>query len=449
MKVLIIDDDRTVCNSLNLLLSRKGFEVDSIHHPTIALETIQEKEPQLVLLDMNFTIDTSGRQGLKLLKLIRQSHPNISIILMTGWATVQLAVEGMKIGAKDFIAKPWDNKTLLSSINNIRQLYHNNIPTEKPFESTKSNIIGSSQKMQDIMMMVEKVAVTNASVLVTGESGTGKELIAEAIHQKSKRANGPFVKVNLGGIPNNLFESEMFGHKRGAFTGAHSDREGRFSVANNGTIFLDEIGDLELDSQVKLLRVLQENTFEKLGSSQSEKIDVRVLSATNKNLIATIENGSFREDLFYRINLINIHIPALRERREDIPELIHYFLENMSKLYGEPHPSIDDETINWLENQEYKGNIRQLKNIIERTFLLNLKNSNLNKKDFLSSFQGKEPHIGNHDALNLDKIEIEAIRKALAKFDHSISASARALGITRSSLYRRLEKYGIKHEPKI
>ncbi len=449
MRILIIDDDRTVCSSLKLLLSRKGFEVDSINSPMIAEEKIENFSPQLVLLDMNFTIDTSGKQGLKLLRIIRNRFPDISIILMTGWATVQLAVEGMKLGAKDFIAKPWDNKDLSSSIESIQRLYHHKKLDDSDSKISSTNIIGESQIMQDILLMTEKVALTEANILVTGESGTGKELIAETIHQKSRRKDAPFVKVNLGGIPSSLFESEIFGHKKGAFTGAHTDREGRFSVAHSGTIFLDEIGELTMDCQVKLLRVLQEKTYEKLGSSNSVKTDVRVISATNKNLVQSIESQSFREDLFYRINLINIHLPPLRDRKEDIPLLINYFVENISSLYSTDPPFLDDSTYRWLSEQEYKGNIRQLKNIVERTVLLNLNNNELKKADFMPAFELQKPQIGNSQALNLQNLEIQTIKKALAKFDHSVSASARALGITRSSLYRRLEKYGIPHESKI
>ncbi len=450
MRILIIDDDPTVCASLKLLLSRKGYEVFSINHPSIALSTIEEKQPELILLDMNFTIDTSGKQGMKLLKLIRDQHSEISVILMTGWATVQIAVEGMKLGAKDFIAKPWENKDLITSIQSIEKLHHakeNTLTSE--INSTQQAIIGESQEIKEILSMIDKVASTNASVLITGESGTGKELVAEAIHQGSLRHNQPFVKVNLGGIPTELFESEMFGHKKGAFTGAETDREGRFAKANTGTIFLDEIGELNLSCQVKLLRVLQEKTYEMLGSSQVMKTDVRAISATNKNLGQLAVNGNFREDLYYRINLLHIHLPPLGERRSDIPLLVKSFLSKISNLYQSDRPFLDDETMNWLSNQEYKGNIRQLKNIIERTFLLNLNKKTLDKKDFFPAFENTQIGIGQGSSLNLEAMEIKTINKALAKHDHSISASAKALGITRSSLYRRIEKYGIKHEPKI
>lgn len=448
--ILIIDDDRTVCTSLRLLFTKKGFDAVAIHQPAIAIETIEQIQPQLILLDMNFTIDTSGKQGLKLLRMIRESYPDISVILMTGWATVQLAVEGMKIGAKDFIAKPWDNKELMTSVNDILKLHHTSkSPTVARSQKDDYKIIGESEVMQDIMELVDRVAQTEASVLITGESGTGKELIAEAIHNNSLRCDESFVKVNLGGIPSQLFESEMFGHKKGAFTGAYDDREGRFTKANKGTIFLDEIGELPLDNQVKMLRVLQERTFEPLGSSATVRINVRVISATNRDLGKMATTGEFREDLFYRINLLNIHLPPLRDRRTDIPMLVRHFISSIADLYDADIPWIDDDTYKWLSAQEYKGNIRQLKNIVERTFLLNLKNKELTIKDFMPCFDFPSQSIHKSSELNLEELEVQTIKKALAKYNHTISTASRALGITRSALYRRLEKYNIPHESKI
>ena len=451
-KILIIDDDRTVCTSLQFLLKKKQYETQAIHHPAIAQETIESFDPKLILLDMNFTIDTSGKQGLKLLKIIREEFPNISVILMTGWATVQLAVEGMKIGAKDFMAKPWDNKDLMSSIESILSLHHEQSikrSTAIKVAHNDYNIIGNSEEMKQVMDLVNRVAATEASVLITGESGTGKELVAEAIHNQSHRATQEFVKVNLGGIPSELFESEMFGHKKGAFTGAYDDREGRFTKANKGTIFLDEIGELPLNNQVKMLRVLQERTFEPLGSSNTTKINVRVISATNRDLALMANTGDFREDLYYRINLLNIHLPPLRDRRSDIPALVKHFIKSIADLYDAGIPYIDDETFKWISQQEYKGNIRQLKNITERTFLLNMKKKDLTIKDFMPCFNFPSQSVEKTSELNLQEMEIQTIKKALAKHNHSISSASRALGITRSSLYRRLEKYGIPHEPKI
>lgn len=446
-KVLVIDDDRTVCHSLELLLRRSGYDVKAIHHPNMALEVAEEYSPDVVLLDMNFTIDTSGRHGLKLLALLLMQNPKLSIILITGWATIQLAVEGMKGGAKDFLAKPWDNNELLRSVDTIIQLYHSK--TCHFLNSKDDNvIIGQSQSIQSVLSMVDRIARTDASVLLTGESGTGKELIAEAIHQKSKRADGNFVKVNLGGISHTLFESEMFGHLKGAFTGATSDRVGRFGLAHRGTIFLDEIGELTLESQVKLLRVLQEKTYEALGSSKSLKTDVRVISATNRPLKEMVGEGSFREDLYYRINLIEIHLPSLGERREDIPLLVKHFLSKVGRLYDIEEPYVDKETLSWLSEQNYPGNIRQLKNLIDRTALIHHSNKELTIKAFQSVMTTNQsgqtkvilPNVGS---ISLDEMEKLMVIKALAFHDYSISQTARSLGITRSSLYRRMEKYDI------
>lgn len=447
-RILIIDDDRTVCSSLELLLRKRGYAARSIQQPNIALDTIAEWQPDLALLDMNFTIDTSGRQGLKLLQRIREHHPSLEVILMTGWATVQLAVEGMKLGARDFLAKPWDNKHLVNSIETILTLRQ---PKAEPTTTTPhSHIIGSSPAIQEVLDMVARVGPTHASVLITGESGTGKELIAEAIHLQSKRADEAFVKVNLGGIPTELFESEMFGHLRGAFTGAHSDREGRFATAHRGSIFLDEIGEVNLANQVKMLRVLQERSYEKLGSSEVHHTDVRVISATNRNLEQMVNDGYFREDLYYRINLINIHLPPLRDRREDIRPLLRYFVDNVTTLYDADPPYLDEECLHWLEQQNYPGNIRQLKNFVERTILLHLGKKTLTWKDFQKSYMSQSKSgTPASKSLNLEEQEIALIQRALAQHNQSISAAARALGITRSSLYRRLEKYGIPHEPKI
>ncbi len=452
IKILILDDDRAVCSSLKLLLKKKGYETKAIHHPSLALETLEAYNPALILLDMNFTIDTSGKQGLSILKKIVQGFPQTSVILMTGWATVQLAVEGMKLGAKDFLAKPWDNQHLIESIESILQLhsYPKSSATVQEEDFSLDNIIGSSEKMKQIIDMVQRVAKTNASVLITGESGTGKEMISEAIHELSNRHQNEFVKVNLGGLSSTLFESEMFGHKKGAFTGAVTERMGRFEKANGGTIFLDEIGELPLENQVKLLRVLQEKTYEPLGSSHSKKTDVRVISATNKNLQNMSIEGTFREDLYYRINLITIHIPALKERKEDIPLLVDHFVQSTCRAYDIPTPILDDRCYQWLKSQEFPGNIRQLKNMVERTILLHMNERLISIKHFQDN--STEPQTSSNITLpdvgkvTLEELEINMIRKALNFHNQSISKTAKALGITRSSLYRRLEKYNIDHE---
>ena len=279
--IWIIDDDPAVCSSITLLLKRAGFSCQSFSHPNKLWEALSKSQPDLLLLDMNYRVETSGKQGLATLKKIRATAPTQPVILMTGWATVQLAVEGMKLGAQDFIAKPWDNKQLLSSIKTILAVNNRSSPTSL---SNFDHIIGQSANLMQVLNTAKSISQTNASVLITGESGTGKELVAEAIHYDSLRKEQPFVKVNLGGISTSLFESELFGHKKGAFTDAVTERVGRFELADTGTIFLDEIGELALESQVKLLRVLQEQTFEVLGSSLPKKVDTRVISATNKQL---------------------------------------------------------------------------------------------------------------------------------------------------------------------
>jgi len=446
-RILIIDDDRTVCRSLELLLKKSGYEASSVFLPAMAMERIEAYRPALVILDMNFSIDTSGRQGMRMLELMQSRHKEISVILITGWATLQLAVEGMKLGARDFLAKPWDNKHLISSIKTILALHHEDQSERTQVSGADTDfVLGNSEAYAEVLSIVDRVANTDASVVITGESGTGKEVIAEAIHRKSKRSAHPFVKVNLGGISSSLFESEMFGHKRGAFTDASADRAGRFAKAEKGTIFLDEIGDLALESQVKLLRVLQEKTYEVLGSSKTIKTDVRVISATHRSLDSMVKEGSFREDLFYRINLIHIRVPSLEERQEDIPLLVDYFIKRVSRLYEFDRPIIEDEAIAWLSRQTYPGNIRQLRNIVERTALLSINKKVLATKDFQNNMVASKhlstsvtlPEIGQ---ITLEELEKQMIKKALAYHNNSISKTSRSLGLTRSSLYRRMEKY--------
>lgn len=452
--ILIIDDDIAVQTSLSLLLRQHGFEVAIKDGPADALSFLRRQHPELIILDLNFTVDTSGKEGFQLFQQIRELDATIPVVLITGWATIELAVQGMKLGAKDFISKPWINEYLLQSIKTILQLI-----TQQPQSSTRrelnekydlDHIIGEDPDFIKILETVARVAETNASVLILGESGTGKELIAEAVHQNSKRRNKPFVKVNLGGIPGSLFESEMFGHKRGAFTDARSDRIGRFEMANFGTIFLDEIGDLDKTSQVKMLRVLQDRTFEVLGSSQTKSIDVRVISATNRNLAEMVAAGDFREDLFYRINLITIELPPLRERPGDIPLLVQFYINNLKSLYNRPDLRVSKAAMNWLKTLTLPGNIRQLKNLVERTVLVTPKDE-LDVADFQKHFLEAPKSLSNNDlpevgSMTLEEMEIEMIKKAMIFHNNRVVKVAKALGLTRSALYRRLEKYDIPFE---
>ena len=446
--ILIVDDDQSVCFSIRLLLKRAGMSSSAIHNARSLEATIEKEQPDLILLDMNFTIDTSGKQGLKALDLIRSVQPALPVILMTGWATVDLAVKGMKRGAKDFIAKPWDNKQLLDSIRTILSLTGKNQDQISSQEVTDfDRIIGSKNSLKNLVEKARRVSKTEASVLILGESGTGKELLAEAIHQDSLRTNKPFVRVNMGGIPASLFESEMFGHKKGAFTDASTDRVGRFAMANGGTIFLDEIGDLPLENQVKLLRVLQEKTFEPLGSSKTEKVDVRVISATNKNLEAMVAAGAFREDLYYRINLISLELPPLRQRIGDIPLLVRDILQRMATNYGIDSVEVNESAVNWLQRQKLPGNIRQLKNLVERAVLLS-GTSELKLKDlrpYYQEFNESSETLPQVGSLSLEEMEIKMIKKTLAFHENNISLTAKSLGLTRSALYRRLQKYQIPY----
>lgn len=400
---------------------------------------------------MNFTLTTTGEEGIRLLRQVKVLCPDVPVILMTAWGSISLAVQGMQAGAFDFITKPWNNLVLLKSVRNALDLCEQKEDTGAPLNRTEADakfhfekIVGQSPALMNILGTVSRIAPTTASVLITGESGTGKELIAEAIHENSSRSDGPFVKVNLGGLSQSLFESEMFGHKKGAFTDAYMDRVGRFEMANGGTIFLDEIGDLELSSQVKLLRVLQDQTFEVLGDSRPRKVDVRVVSATNRDLSAMVGAHTFREDLFYRINLITVHLPALRERREDIPLLARYFAQKLSETNGLPMVEFSSEALGYLQQLPFPGNIRELKNLVERTLLVSGK-QRIEAEDFQQNelAQPLAPKSAL-EGLTLEELEKQTILRTLEKYDRNLKQAAQALGISRASLYRRLEKYKIE-----
>lgn len=451
--ILIIDDDAAVRSSLTFLLKRAGFEPEAVPGPEEALAVVRQTAPQLILMDMNFTLTTTGEEGIQLLKQVKIFQPDVPVILMTAWGSISLAVQGMQAGAFDFVTKPWNNLVLLKSIRTALELSEQKKEQETPLNRLDADnkfhfekIIGQSAPLMDVLGTVSRIAPTHASVLITGESGTGKELIAEAIHANSPRAKEAFVKVNLGGLSQSLFESEMFGHKKGAFTDAYIDRTGRFEMAHKGTIFLDEIGDLELSCQVKLLRVLQDQTFEVLGDSRPRKVDIRVVSATNCNLREMVAERTFREDLFYRINLITIHLPALRERKDDIPLLARYFADKQSEINGLPAVRFSSEAQTFLQKLPYPGNIRELKNLVERTMLVSGK-SVLEASDFESQCvhapSAKVQTSSSLAGMTLDELEKQSILQALKTHAGNLSHVATALGISRAALYRRLEKYDI------
>ena len=450
--ILIIDDDSAIRSSLSFMLKRAKYEVQAVSGPKEAMEAIHSVTPQLILMDMNFSLSTNGQEGLTLLKQVKLFCPQTPVILMTAWGSIPLAVQGMqamRAGAFDFITKPWNNAALMQRIETALELTSREVVTDtsttEDEDFDRSHIIGKSKALEAVLATVKKVSRTSASVLVTGESGTGKELIAEAIHLNSLRRNKPFVKVNLGGISQTLFESEMFGHKKGAFTDAVTDRKGRFELADKGTIFLDEIGELDLSCQVKLLRVLQEQTFEPLGESRPRKVDVRVVCATNANLEQMVREHTFREDLLYRINLIAVHLPALRERREDIPLLARHFVENRCREDGLPLVKLSEDALEFLSRLPYPGNIRELKNLVERTLLVCGKDC-LTAEDFQSQYHPASvvtDSVANAKGLTLEELEKRTILQALDTHDNNLTQVALSLGISRAALYRRLEKYGI------
>lgn len=439
--ILIIDDDEAIRLSLSLLLKKAGHECDLAATPDEALQKVRQRQYELILMDMNYSRSTTGREGIELLMKTKIFQPETPVILMTAWGTIDLAVEGMKAGAYDFITKPWHNLVLLQRIETAIKL-NSNCREDVKSSFDRGGIIGNNQSLNDLLSTVEKIAPTEAPVLILGENGTGKELIANAIHANSKRKDNPFVMVNLGGISQSLFESEMFGHVKGAFTGAVSSRKGRFEVADKGTIFLDEIGELDLGSQVKLLRVLQEHKFEPLGQSTPKKVDIRVISATNADIPKMVNDRTFREDLFYRINLITLRLPPLRERRDDIPLLIRHFIKLSATHNGFDIPEISSEAVEFLCRLPYPGNIRELKNILERAVLTG--GNILEKKDFdyLESGSGLNDDLGK--VSNLEDIEKKALKEALESSNGNYTQAARILGVTRQTLYRKLEKHGMK-----
>jgi len=450
--ILILDDDIAVCTSLSLLLEEAGYACTSMQDPEEALKFIRLSPPALVLMDMNYSIDTSGQEGLELLRKFKILQPQVPVILITGWGSIALAVEGMKLGAADFITKPWNNQQLL---NTVRTMLHLSTPVKKEGSNRQEleqhfrfgKIMGNSVPLLKLLQEVSRVAPTTAPVLISGENGTGKELIADAIHVNSTRADGPFVKVNLGGLPPTLFESEMFGHVKGAFTDAHTNRTGRFALANGGTLFLDEIGELPLASQVKLLRVLQEQTFEPVGSSKAQHTDVRIICATNKNLPKLIEEGRFREDLFYRINLIHLEVPALRQRSSDTILLANHFIARACLQNQIPQKTLTKQACEMLKQHPFPGNIRELQNLMERGTIM-AAGEEITAKTLQQFMHASTGPIENHSQglKTLDNIEKEAIEQTLEFYNGNISQTARSLGISRGALYRRLQKHQIPYD---
>ncbi len=449
-RILIVEDDSAVQVSVALLLKQAGLDALCCDSPKQALALLAAEPFDLVLQDMNFSMQTSGEEGLALLASIKDSYPALPVLLMTAWGSIALAVRGVKAGAANFFTKPWDNAQLIELVNATLELAAPAAPSglsrqglDQQFDFT--GIVGEHPKLLRVLATIGQVASTKAPVLILGESGTGKELIADAIHRNSPRASHSAVKINMGAITPSLFESEMFGHVRGAFTDAKTDRKGHVASAHQSTLFLDEIGELNRADQVKLLRVLQDQSYQPVGASRTEQADIRVVSATNQELAELVATGDFREDLFYRLNLITIRLPPLRERRSDIALLARHIAAQVSSSYGLGDITLTPQALDWLTAQAWPGNIRQLKQTLERTMLLVGKRQ-LGQADFVQAEQQDESNGAVRlgvDGMTLEQVEKHMIENALSQHQGNISRVAKALGLSRTALYRRLERHGL------
>jgi len=453
-KILIIDDDEDVLLAAKMLLKKHAHQVIIEKNPKKIPFLLNNDTYDVILLDMNFSKDTtSGKEGLYWLNEILEREPSAVVILITAFGDVEMAVKSLKVGATDFVLKPWQNEKLLATIsaaiklkksyNEVDQLKQTKRQLQEDSNQPYREIIGDSSAMNEVFNLIDKVAGTDANVLILGENGTGKELVARAIHQRSLRHDNVFISVDMGAITETLFESELFGHKKGAYTDAKEDRAGRFEIANNGTLFLDEIGNLSLPLQSKLLTALQRREITRIGSNKSVPIDIRLICATNMPVYEMVKDNSFRQDLLYRINTVEIQLPSLRERFEDIPQLTEHFVKVYCKKYRKPLKTIPSSTIKKLQRYHWPGNIRELQHAIERSIIMS--DSNVLSPDdffFLNQTQESQNNVVD-DSFNLEEVEKNIIQKAINKHSGNISKAAKELGLTRASLYRRLEKHGL------
>jgi DNA-binding NtrC family response regulator len=439
--ILVADDQLHIRETLQVLLEPEGFEVLESHSPEDVIKTLSNKHVDLLLMDMNYEKDTtSGEEGLALIKHIRQQDAVVPIIVMTAWANIELSVNAIKLGANDFVEKPWNNNRLISLITNQISLAAEKRTNKRFAELNKSDnelVIANSPSMQPVMQLIERTAASDANILLTGESGVGKSLFAHLIHDLSARKNAPFVSVNMGALSDSLFESELFGHQKGAFTDAKANRMGRFEMADQGTLFLDEIANIPKGLQGKLLRVLESGEFEPLGSSKTQKANVRIVSASNVDFAQEISEGNFRQDLLYRLNTITIDIPPLRQRIEDIEPMANVFLDKLKRKYRRPTLSLSEDAISALKRHTWPGNVRELSHCIERAVLMAL-GEEITVKDL-----GLTPVEDQTDIsqMTLEQAERFLITNALTLCDGNTTHAAEKLGISRSALYRRLEKY--------
>jgi DNA-binding NtrC family response regulator len=447
-RVLIADDQPDVLEALRLLLKAEGFHLETASSPAGALAAVEAREFDVALIDLNYTRDTtSGEEGLNLLLRIQGIDPTLPVVVMTAWGSVEVAVEAMRRGARDFIQKPWDNARLLAIVRTQIELSQA-LRKGQRLEAENSllrgegmpNLIAESPAMQNVLQVISRVGPSDANVLILGENGTGKGVVARALHAVSSRASRPMTIVNSGGVSEGVFESELFGHVRGAFTDAKADRVGRFELADQGTLFLDEIANVPLSQQAKLLRVIETGEFERLGSSRTRRVDVRILSATNADLGEEVAAGRFRQDLLFRLNTIEIRLPALRERREDLPLLAQHFLRQHAQRYRKRLTGFESSAMQMLLEHGWPGNVRELDHAIERAVLMAA--GPLVKSGDLGLRTTRDGG-GRLEDMSLEDVECFLIKKAMSRYDGNVSQAAKALGLSRSALYRRLQRYGL------
>ncbi len=447
-RVLIADDQPDVLEALRLLLKGEGFQIESAHSPAAVLSAIEARDFDCVIMDLNYSRDTtSGQEGLDLLTRIQSIDTILPVVVMTAWGTVKLAVEAMRRGARDFIQKPWENERLVSIVRTqieLRNALRRGLRLEAENRLLRTEgvptLIAEAPSMQPVLQLITRVGPSDANILITGEPGTGKEVVAKTLHAVSGRAAKTMVTVNAGGLAEGVFESELFGHVKGAFTDAKMDRVGRFELADGSTLFLDEIANVPMNLQSKLLRVLETGEMERVGSSKTRKVDARVISATNARLDEEVENGRFRQDLLFRLNTIEIHLPALRERREDIPLLATHFLSMHAQRYRKKITAFDGPAMQSLLDNAWQGNVRELNHVMERAVLM--AQDNLIHIGDLALRTGREGSPKLED-MSIEEVEAFLIKKSLARYGGNVSHAASALGLSRSALYRRLQRYGL------
>jgi DNA-binding NtrC family response regulator len=448
-RVLIADDQSDVLEALRLLLKGEGFQLETASSPAGVLAAAEAREFDVALIDLNYTRDTtSGEEGLNLLSRLQGLDPTLPVVVMTAWGSVEVAVEAMRRGARDFVQKPWDNARLLAIVRTQIELSQA-LRKGQRLEAENSilrgegmpNIIAESPAMQNVLQVVSRVGPSDANVLVLGENGTGKGVVARALHAVSGRASRPMVIVNSGGVSEGVFESELFGHVRGAFTDAKADRVGRFELADGATLFLDEIANVPLSQQQKLLRVIETGEFERLGSSRTRRVNVRIISATNADLNEEVNAGRFRQDLLFRLNTIEIRIPPLRDRREDTPLLAQHFLRQHAQRYRKRLTGFESGAMQMLLEHSWPGNVRELDHAIERAVLM--AQGPLVKAGDLGLRPTGQAAAGRLEDMSLEDVECFLIKKAMTRYDGNVSQAAKALGLSRSALYRRLQRYGL------